>query len=87
MRKICLVIAVVVCLLLSPLSFAQAQTGASLYGTVTDKAGAGLGDVAVTIKNVGTGEMRTITTDGGGRYQASGLPPEHYRDGSHEQNE
>jgi len=37
--------------------------------------GAALSDVAVTIKNVDTGATRTIATDGGGHYQASGLPP------------
>ncbi len=52
-----------------------AQTGGSLYGVVTDHAGAALPDVAVTIKNVDTGETRTIATDSAGRYQASGLPP------------
>jgi predicted porin len=54
---------------------AWAQTGASLSGVVTDQTGAALPDVAVTIKNVDTAETRTIATDGGGRYQASGLPP------------
>jgi predicted porin len=52
-----------------------AQTGASLSGVVTDKTGAPLPDVAVTIKNVDTGATRTIPTDGGGHYQATGLPP------------
>jgi predicted porin len=54
---------------------AWAQTGASLSGVVTDKTGATLPEVAVTIKNVDTGATRTIATDGGGHYQASGLPP------------
>jgi predicted porin len=52
-----------------------AQTGASLSGLVTDQTGAALRDVAVTIKNVDTGATRTIATDGGGNFQASGLPP------------
>jgi predicted porin len=51
-----------------------AQTGASLAGVVTDQTGAALSDVAVTVKNVDTGATRTITNDGGGHYQASGLP-------------
>jgi predicted porin len=54
---------------------AWAQTGASLSGVVTDQTGAALPGVAVTIKSVDTGATRTIPTDGGGRYQASGLPP------------
>jgi predicted porin len=54
---------------------AWAQTGASLSGVVTDQNGAALRDVAVTIKNVDTRETRTIPTDSGGHFQASGLPP------------
>jgi predicted porin len=54
---------------------AWAQTGAGLSGLVTDQTGAALRDVAVTIKNVDTGATRTIATDGGGHFQASGLPP------------
>jgi predicted porin len=50
-----------------------AQVLADLSGVVTDQAGVALPNVAVTIKNVGTGETRTITTDGGGHYQARGL--------------
>jgi predicted porin len=54
---------------------ARAQTGANLSGVVTNQTGAALPDVAVTIKNVATGETRTIATDGAGHFQASGLPP------------
>src|SRR5580658_5774472 len=75
MRKACLLIAAVVFLLSSSLIFTQAQTGASLSGVVTDQTGAALRDVAVTIKNIDTGATRTIATDGGGHYQASGLRP------------
>ena len=75
MRKAYLYIAAVSFLLSSSLTFAQAQTGASLSGVVTDQTGAALRDVAVTIRNVDTGATRTITTDGGGHFQASGLPP------------
>ena len=57
---------------------AWAQTRASLSGVVTDQTGTALRDVAVTIKNVDTGATRTIATDGGGRYQASGLPEGHF---------
>jgi predicted porin len=73
MRKAYLVIAAVVFLLSSTLTFAQTQTGASLSGVVTDQTGAALRDVAVTIKNADTGATRTFATDGGGRYQASRL--------------
>ncbi len=54
---------------------AWAQTGASLSGVVTDQTGEVLRGVAVTIKNADTGATRKVATDGGGHYQASGLPP------------
>ena len=54
---------------------ALAQTGASLSGVVTDPTGAAIPEAAVTIKNAGTGAMRTSATDGAGRYRESGLPP------------
>jgi predicted porin len=57
---------------------AFAQTGAGLSGVVMDQAGAAIPDVSVTIRNGGTRETRTIPTDAGGRYQASGLPPGAY---------
>ena len=74
MRNFALCLAAVVLCLSSTLSFAQSQTGASLSGVVTDQTGAALREVAVTIKNAGTGATRTIKTDGGGQFQASGLP-------------
>jgi predicted porin len=57
---------------------AWAQTGASVSGVVTDKAGAPIPKVAVTIRNLDTGESRTIPTDDAGHYQTSGLPPGRY---------
>jgi len=72
MRIASLILATVIFCLSPALSSAQ---GASLSGMVTDQTGAALRDVAVTVKNVDTGATRTITTDGGGHYQASGLPP------------
>ncbi len=53
---------------------APAQSGASLSGVVTNPTGAPLSDAAVTIKNLGTGELRTIPTDGTGHYRSTGLP-------------
>ncbi|MGA2979737.1 MAG: carboxypeptidase-like regulatory domain-containing protein, partial [Terriglobales bacterium] len=76
MRSAALFLAILVCCNSS--TPAWAQTGPSLSGVVTDQTGAALRDVAVTIKNVDTGATRTIATDGGGHYQASGLPPGHF---------
>jgi predicted porin len=78
MSKAYLFIAAVGFLLSSSLTFAQAQTGASLSGMVMDQNGAGLRDVVVTVKNVDTGATRTITPDVGGHYQALGLPLGHF---------
>jgi predicted porin len=73
MRKTYSFIAAVIILLSSSSGWAQAA--ATLSGTVTDHAGAALPDAMVIIKNIDTGSTRTITTDGVGRYQASGLVP------------
>jgi len=52
-----------------------ASSTSGLSGVVTDQAGAPLPDVSVTIKNAGARVTLTVTTDGGGHFQASGLPP------------
>jgi predicted porin len=75
MRDVALFLVVLVLCLVMGAFPAWAQTGASVSGVVTDQNGAALRDVAVKIKNVDTGVTLTITTDDGGRYQASGLPP------------
>jgi predicted porin len=68
-----LIILLLLCLAMGSFP-AWAQTGASLSGMVTDPNGAGIRDVAVTIRNVDTGTTRTTATDGVGHFQASGLP-------------
>src|SRR5580700_2979732 len=57
---------------------AQTQTGASLSGMVTDQTGAAVRDVEVTLKDIDTGETRTLRTNGGGRYQTYGLSSGHF---------
>ena len=52
---------------------AWAQTGASLSGVVTNQTGAALPAVMVTIRNIETGRTHTVTTDGGGHFQAPAL--------------
>src|SRR5579872_5246703 len=77
MRRVSFFLAMMISFVLLWLSMgtfpAWAQSGAGLSGTVTDQTGAALHDVTVTIKNIDTGATRTVTTDGGGQYQASGL--------------
>lgn len=54
---------------------AWAQSGSMVSGVVTDQNGAAISGAAVTIKNLDTGETRTIKTDGQGHYKTYGLPP------------
>src|ERR1700691_263991 len=53
----------------------RSDTGTILSGMVTDHTGAALRGVEVTVKSVDTSATRTITTDRGGHYQTTGLPP------------
>ena len=72
--------ALVVLALLSlalPLS-AQTVTG-TLQGTVTDRSGAVLPGVTVTIRNLETGLERSVVTDTEGRFNAPFLPVGRYR--------
>ena len=72
--------ALVVLALLSlalPLS-AQTVTG-TLQGSVTDRSGAVLPGVTVTIRNLDTGLERTVVTDHQGFYNATFLPTGRYR--------
>jgi hypothetical protein len=68
-----------VCLSLSIVSplFAQG-TNASLSGNVSDSSGATVSGVTVTVKNSGTGQVRTVQTDTAGRYDVQNLIPGEY---------
>ncbi len=50
---------------------AWAQEEASIGGIVTDSTGAVIVGATVRVKNVETGALRTLVTDGAGRYDAS----------------
>ncbi len=68
-------IAIMAVLCLAPLAKicdAQVITG-SILGTVTDASKAAIPGATITMKNLDTGETRTVTTDAGGRYRAPGL--------------
>src|ERR1700738_3318410 len=56
----------------------QAQYGASLEGTVTDKSGAVVGGATVTITDQATGVSRNSVTGDSGFYRITGLPPGKY---------
>src|SRR5216684_7169725 len=56
----------------------QAQYGASLQGTVTDKSGAVVKGATVTVTNQATGATQTSDTSGSGLYRVAGLIPGQY---------
>src|ERR1700730_8871935 len=59
--------------------YSQAQVaGATLSGTVTDLSGATIATAKVSIKNLGTGEVRESTSNGDGFYSAPNLLPGSY---------
>jgi hypothetical protein len=54
---------------------ANAQTfRGTILGTVTDTSGAAIPGATVSVKNTGTGLLRTVTTDDDGNYSAPELP-------------
>ncbi len=57
---------------------AAAQSTGSLQGTVTDSSGAVLPNATITIREVGTGVVRTVRTDSAGNYQVPALSPGNY---------
>src|SRR5215467_8739767 len=60
---------------------ANAQvTGATLSGIVTDATGAIIPGVTISIKNRGTGAVRTVMTDEAGLYSAPNLQAGSYDD-------
>ena len=52
--------------------------GATLSGTILDSSGAVVPNVNVSIKNTGTGIIRTTTTNDAGLYSAANLQPGNY---------
>ncbi|MBI2220752.1 MAG: TonB-dependent receptor [Acidobacteria bacterium] len=52
----------------------QAQTTATMLGTVTDNSGGVLPGATVTIKHTGTEQVHAAVTDGQGRYRVPQLP-------------
>src|SRR5450631_1988695 len=56
----------------------QAQYGASLQGTVTDKTGAVVKGAKVTVTNQATGVTNTAETSGSGFYRVAALIPGQY---------
>jgi hypothetical protein len=59
-------------------SVAQGQEAGQILGTVTDPSGAVVPNATVTIKNVGTNAVRTVTSSSTGAYVVTGLQPATY---------
>src|ERR1700676_4837442 len=53
-------------------------SGATLTGTVSDSSGAVIPNAQISIKNEGTGEVRSVTADSAGFYSAPNLLPGKY---------
>jgi Carboxypeptidase regulatory-like domain/TonB-dependent Receptor Plug Domain len=60
--------------LLLAATFALAQTG-SIQGTVTDSAGAVVRGAEVTVRDLGSNALRTVTSNGTGNYSVPSLAP------------
>ena len=69
---------VVLCLLLLPSSLRAQQMTADVLGTVTDTNGAAIVNAKVSAANLGTGDLRSATTDERGDYILNLLPIGHY---------
>ena len=74
-RPLGLVLALLLCAV--PRLWAQASTG-NIYGSVADASGAVLPGATITIRNTGTGQTRTTTTNETGGYVANLMPPGTY---------
>jgi hypothetical protein len=64
--------------LLASLFSASGQSTANLLGTITDTSNAAIPGATITLRNVATGDVRTVSTDSSGNYQAPSLQPGQY---------
>jgi hypothetical protein len=77
MRAPFVVLTVLVTLIAAESSLAQ-STAATVSGAVTDEQKAALPGATITVRNLGSGQVRTATTDARGNFQIGGLPPGSY---------
>jgi len=68
-NRICAVIFLITAFFLVTTLEAQIDRG-TISGTVTDSSGAKVAGAAVTVRNVGTSQTQSLTTDGAGFYEA-----------------
>ena len=77
MRKLRVILSVVAALLLAANLFAQTETG-QITGTITDPTGAVIPGANVTVRSVGTGATRNVSTSEDGSYTVANLLPGQY---------
>lgn len=65
-------------LLIGSLAFSQTITSGTIVGSVTDSTGAAVPSAVVTITQIGTGAVRTVTTNEAGQYRFPFLKPGDY---------
>jgi carboxypeptidase family protein/TonB-dependent receptor-like protein len=71
--------ALIIAFALSAYTAVFGQTATStLSGTIRDETGGAIPGAAITVKNISTGALRTIKTDGEGRYYMLNLDPGEY---------
>jgi hypothetical protein len=68
---------IAIAIFFSTTAWAQNDVG-SIVGFVTDSSGAVVPGVKVTVKNEGTGESRTVSTDSSGHFAVPNVPPAVY---------
>src|SRR5262245_3688937 len=73
-RTVSFVLAASLCIAVT----ANAQSTATLQGSITDTQNAVMPGVTVTIRNAATGTERTTVSDNAGQYVAASLQPGHY---------
>ena len=77
-RQVSLFLAILTLLGVQFSPIASAQSGGSIWGSVSDASGAAIPGATVTIKNTETGEKRTVVSDETGKFDAPALPVGHY---------
>jgi hypothetical protein len=64
--------------ILRPMPLAAQVAGATLSGLITDSSGASIANANLVVKNVGTAEVREVSSNGEGLYSAPNLLPGTY---------
>jgi Carboxypeptidase regulatory-like domain len=77
-HKTALLLGMALLAILASGSVAHGQEAGQIAGTVTDPTNAVLPNATITVKNLGTNAVRTVTTSSTGAYIVTGLQPANY---------